>query len=113
MARDYPNDSDGDALQRVVDDGNDMSLPMTVDFPVVLPDLETAQQFAALAAKRGYDTDIAERDSRSTYDVYCTKRMVLNYDSVIKVQLELNKLAGPLGGYSDGWGTFGNKDEEG
>jgi hypothetical protein len=34
--------------------------------------------------------------------------MLLDYDSVIAAQAELDRVSGPFGGYSDGWGTFGN-----
>ena len=114
MPSKYPNDSDGQALQGVANDGNDMTRPMDVDFPVVFADKSTAERFAAIAQKRGFETRLwqheAEEDD-TDWDVVCVKRMILTYELVLAVQSELNELSGPMGGYSDGWGTFGNKDD--
>lgn len=113
MPSNYPDDSDGHALQSVADDGNDMGRPMDVDFPVVFADQTIAERFAAIAQKQGFQTKLwqhEEEDDRD-WDVVCVKRLVLTYDAVLAVQSELNELSAPLGGYSDGWGTFGNKDD--
>jgi hypothetical protein len=106
----YPNDADGDALRRVVSDGNDMSLPMLVDFSVALPDQTAAESFASVVAASGYEASVVFDKEDATWDCYCTKRMVLSYDGVIAAQSELDEQAGSFGGNCDGWGTFGNKD---
>jgi regulator of RNase E activity RraB len=113
MTGQYPDDSDGHALQRVANDGNDMERPMDVDFPVVFADQTIAERFAAIAQKYGYETKLwqHEEEDAGDWDVVCVRRMILTYDAVLAVQSELNELSGPLGGYSDGWGTFGNKDD--
>jgi Regulator of ribonuclease activity B len=46
MLGNYPNDSDGDALRRVVNDGSDMSKPMFIDFQVAVPDEAAANALA-------------------------------------------------------------------
>jgi regulator of ribonuclease activity B len=46
MLGNYPNDSDGDALRRVVNDGSDMSKPMFIDFQVAVPDEAAANVLA-------------------------------------------------------------------
>jgi hypothetical protein len=109
MTDDFPNDADGDALRRVANDGNDLSAPMEVDFPVVMPDEIAAQKFAAIVQARGYSPKIRKHDSDAGWDVTCVRLMLLTYDAIMGVQNELNQHARPLGGYSDGWGTFGNK----
>ncbi|HEY1556897.1 MAG TPA: ribonuclease E inhibitor RraB [Kofleriaceae bacterium] len=101
----YPNDADGDALRRIESDGIDTSRPIRVDFMVAAPDRSVAEDFATLALKRGYKTDIdAEGDE---WTVYCSKVMLVTYDSVVQAQRELDELARPYGAHSDGWGTFG------
>ncbi len=108
MPEDYPNDADGDALRRVASSGNDMDQPMRVDFPVVLPDEATAQQFAEVARLHGYVPELYKDDEMENWDVICVKEIVLTYDAAVTAQDELNTLSKPFGGYSDGWGTLGN-----
>jgi hypothetical protein len=31
------------------------------------------------------------------------------YEDLVRIQHELTEAAQPFGGYSDGWGTFGNR----
>ena len=105
---DYPNDSDGDALRRVAADGNDMSAPMSIDFPVVLPHEAQAKAFAAVAAAHGYGVELCPPEDGSDWDVICSLDMVPTYVDLVRIQHELTEAAQPFGGYSDGWGTFGN-----
>jgi regulator of RNase E activity RraB len=111
----YPNDTDGEALRRIAEDGNDMSGPMDVDFHVAAPDESVARRVAEGAAGLGYRTsiffddeeaDLEEDDAPWTCE--CTKSMVPGYDAILAAQAELDAVAKPLGAYCDGWGTFGN-----
>lgn len=108
MSVDYPNDADGDAIRRVASDGNNMDQPMSVDFPVVLPDEVSAQRFAELAKPHGYESRLYKDEEAEGWDIICVKEMILTYDAVIAVQDKMNVLSKPPGGYSDGWGTAGN-----
>jgi hypothetical protein len=38
---------------------------------------------------------------------YCSKNIMLDYNEIISIQEQLNEISRPFGGYSDGWGTFG------
>src|SRR5262245_33633259 len=107
----YPNDSDGDALRRVAADGNDMNSPMLIEFPVVVPTETVANQFASCAREHGFDTQIWEHDDDSDWDVICTVSIVPRYDGIMRIQEDLSRMATPFGGYSDGWGTLGNKTD--
>jgi regulator of RNase E activity RraB len=122
MPNEYPNDADGDALRLVASSGNDMSKPMDIDFQVAAPDEATAKRVADEAVKLGYrisiycdDEEVDEEESEfeeggDPWTCECTKAMIPTYDAIIAAQLELDAIAKPLGAYSDGWGTFGNKD---
>jgi hypothetical protein len=83
----FPDDADGDALRRVAE-RSDMSKPMDIDFAVDVPDQARGEAMAQLASRRGYATTV-ERDASGP-------------------RWELDELSEPLGGRSDGWGTFGN-----
>jgi len=109
---DYPNDSDGDALRRVAADGNDMSAPMPIDFPVVVPDEAQAKAFAAVAAAHAYRVELCPPEEGLEWDVVCSRDLVPDYAEIVRIQHELTAMALPFGGYGDGWGTFGNSDGE-
>ena len=113
----YPDDIDGEVLQMIADDGNDMSKPMIVDYHVAAATEDTAEKIASAAEKLGYEVAIdfddgedAEEDEEITEPWTCTcrRQMLLQYDAVVAAQKQLDEIARPLGGYSDGWGTFGN-----
>jgi len=117
----YPNDADGDALRRIATAGNDMSLPITVDFEIAASEQSVVEAVAQAADKLGYVTEIFvlenedEDDTEPIPDPWtceCTKDMVLTHESVLAAQQELNAIAKPLGAYADGWGTFGNVESD-
>ncbi|MEO7111581.1 MAG: ribonuclease E inhibitor RraB [Polyangiaceae bacterium] len=104
----YPNDADGDALRKLAEQ-SDMSKPRSIDFAVDVPDRASGDQVAAAATKRGYATAVECDEPTQTWTCYCTKQMLPAYDGVVAAQTELDELAKPFGGRSDGWGTFGNE----
>ena len=107
----FPADADGDALQRIADDGSDMSKPMSIDFFVAVPDEETGQHVARDARAIGYESDVSQDEVSEEWTCYCTKTMLATYANIIAAQDELAEIAEPFGGETDGWGTFGNIDE--
>jgi regulator of RNase E activity RraB len=105
----FPNDSDGDALRRVANDGSDMSKPMCIDFHVAVPDEAAAKGLAETVYRFGYRVSIydsAEGPLPWTCEV--STRMLATHEGVLAVQEELAELSAPFGGHPDGWGTFGN-----
>src|SRR4029453_16539171 len=109
---DYPNDSDGDARRGVAAHRNDMSPPMTIDFPVLFANEKNAKAFTPMAIDLGYRVRLYQHEDDSNWDVICTRDMVPVYDELVRIQDELTTAARPFGGHSDGWGTFGNKEED-
>jgi regulator of RNase E activity RraB len=109
MISEFPNDSDGDALRRVVHDGSDMSKPMYIDFQLAMPDATSSEAVAKLARELGYHVDVYDSPECSLpITCQCSTRMIATYDGVMAIQAELNELSKPFGGFIDGWGTFGN-----
>ena len=101
----FPDDSDGDAMERVAAT-NDLSQPMLVDFAVVVPSALSAEEAAARANARGYATEVTHENEE--WIVYCSVQMVLTHAELVRRQAELNDLVADLDGRSDGWGTLGN-----
>ena len=116
MTNEFPDDADGEALRELTAAGHNLSEPMEVDFQVAAADEESATKIAEAASKLGYRTAIYfddEEDFDEGDDLWtteCTKEMVVTYEELLKTQTELDELAKPLGGYIDGWGTFGNAE---
>ena len=57
-----PNDAIGDALQRLVDDGSDLSQPMAMDFFLAVPDRGAAETIEPDVQKLGFETSISEEE---------------------------------------------------
>ncbi|HTC14899.1 MAG TPA: ribonuclease E inhibitor RraB [Steroidobacteraceae bacterium] len=108
MNASYPNDTDGDALRKVVEAGADMSRPMVIDYSVRVADEHSARRVAQVVEAKGFDPSISQDDGRDSWSVYCSKSMLATYDGVVSVQAELNALLKPYGGHCDGWASFGN-----
>lgn len=105
----YPHDADGDALRRVASQGSDMSKPMYINFQLAAADRAAAEAIAAAARKFGYRaTTYDSPGDEAPWTCECSTRMLATYDGVIAIQAELAEMSAPLGGYVDGWGTFGN-----
>ena len=119
MTDEQPQDIDGEVIRFIAEDGNDLSKPMEVDFHVAAPTEDTAEKIADEAEKLGYavwvefddgSEEELEEPVTEPWTCTCQKKMLLEYDAVIQAQKELDDLAKPHGGYSDGWGTMGNAD---
>jgi len=109
MVDDFPNDDDGDALRLLVANGADLSKPIEVDFQVAMPDERSAQEFARIVRKLGYRAEVYDSPECSLpWTCECTLTMLATYEGIVAAQAKLAELAKPLGGYPDGWGSFGN-----
>lgn len=108
--KDYPNDADGDALTRVAVAGADMSRPMKIEYAVAVPDQVAGISVASKVEPVGYTAEVHLDDESGDWTCYCSTVMLATYDGVRSCQEQLDQLAKPLGGFIDGWGTFGNSD---
>lgn len=108
----FPDDSDGQAIARLVAAGSDLTRPMFVDFAVAAKSIESAQSVAKAAERLGYHVKYSrDEDSNATkesWTVTCSTRLVVTHSAVVSIQDELAEIARPLDSYPDGWGTFGN-----
>lgn len=120
MAR-YPDDADGAALAALAAEGVDMSQPLSIEFAVAAPDETSAQAIGDALAKAGYaaeiDFDEGEPDEDGKVDpddeefgpawtVFATIKMVPEYQRIVEIQADLDRLARVHGGQADGWGAM-------
>lgn len=109
--QDLPADADGDAMWRVISHGSDVRRPMVVDFMVAAPNEESGLEFVRALPDGEFEVHLSRDESSGRWTVYCAKHMVLDHSILIAIQNRLHAIGKRSGCYSDGWGTFGNKDE--
>lgn len=121
----YPDDPDGAVLAELAASGVDMTRPLSIDFPVVAIDEDSARAISAALTAAGYDNEVVydsgepdgdeeydEEEIAPAWDVYVRTRMVPDYDAIVGIQAQLDQIAGPLGGQCDGWGVMLDGDSE-
>ena len=123
----YPNDADGAVLADLAAQGLDMSQPLVIEFPVAVPDEAAANKTLKAMTKAGYDSHIehdeGEPDDDGEIDpddeefgpswtVFANVRMIPEYNEIMRIQADLDRLARPFGGNSDGWGVLLGGDAE-
>jgi hypothetical protein len=102
----FPNDADGDALRSLYKEGLDFKKQQSVEFFVAVPDQTTGEKLTQVLKEEGFNCFLDQDDETDEWACCCSKRMLLNYNEIIKIQNNLNNLSKPHGGYSDGWGVF-------
>lgn len=90
-----------------------MSRPMVIDYHVAVADFGQGKAIAEKAGRLGYQTRVVQDDGRDAFTVWCSRSMVPGYESILECQRELDAIAAPHGGKTDGWGTHGNVDGAG
>ena len=104
----FPDDADGDTLQRLADTGIDFSRPMDINFQVEVRDNSAARSVATIAEARGYKVKTYVDDETGDITVECTATMYATYEGVVSRQAELTDASRAFGGSCDAWGTYGN-----
>ncbi len=116
----YPDDEDVAVLAGLAAKGMDMTKPRLIDFPVAVPDEAVAKSVAEALAEHAYEVQVepdeGEPDESGqipesgefapSWTVYVEITMAPEYLRIIEIQADLDRIAGPFGGKSDGWGTM-------
>lgn len=107
----FPKNANGDALRRLQEDGDDLSLPRAVDFTVVFSNEVAAGQFATPLRQLGYEVSWKETHCvpELPWDVVVSNNMVPSYSAISEFEAELERRARTLEGRNDGWGCFAQK----
>lgn len=122
----YPDDADGSVLADLAAQGIDMTQPLTIEFPVAVPNEASANNTAAAMIKAGYESQIEYDEGEPDFDpetdeaeefgpswtVYANVQMIPEYNEIMRIQAELDQISRPLGGKSDGWGVMLDGDAE-
>lgn len=97
-----------EALQRIAQDGSDLTRPLEMDFFVAVPDRRSGEGVAIRASARGFRTSVEQDSESKDWTCYCTKTLVPELDAVLAIECELHALASEFKGRTDGFGTYGN-----
>lgn len=123
----YPDDADGAVLADLASQGVDLSQPLEFEFPVAAPDEESANAIVKALIDAGYDArveydegepdeeddlDLDDEEFGPAWDVYANILMVPEYNEIVRIQADLDRLASPFGGKSDGWGVMVDLDPD-
>ena len=103
-----PDDETGAALQRLADDGSDLSRPLKMDFFIAVPDQQRGQRVAAAASGLGFEVSVEQDEETKEWTCYCTKEITPSYSMVVQIEQQLDLLARKYQGYADGFGSYGN-----
>ncbi len=104
----YPDDENGDVLRRLEAGGDDLTRPREVDFNVVFPAGNVAEQFADHFRVLGYvvSVELGQVVEDFPWEVVVKKYMVPSHNEIGSFEEALHSIASPLGGRNDGWGCF-------
>jgi regulator of RNase E activity RraB len=117
-----PDDPTGEALRQLMEHGSDLSKPMEMDFFIAVPSQEAGDKVAIKARELGFTTVVEQDDELDEeghppdhppeWTCYCTKTLIPEYSEIVKIEEQLGSIAEEFGGYSDGFGSFGNAEDD-
>jgi hypothetical protein len=113
MQHDIPDDVNGDVLRRLVADGDNLSVPRTIDFQIIIPDEKSAVRFAEVVSSKFGSVKIKlfeEGKPGLAWDVTGSRMMHPDHKEITEVEMFLEDAAAPFGGENDGWGCFAVED---
>ena len=117
----YPQDEDGEVLAQLEGMGIDMTQPLNLEFSIAADGEESANAIGAALTQKKYDVEVVydegepieggeiEEDDEEfgpSWSVYVKRRMVPDYNEIMRIQKDLDATAKPLGGVADGWGAM-------
>lgn len=108
----YPNDPTGDALRMIAEGGSDMSQPMEIEYHIFVPDQPTGHAVSEVLREKGYDVELWCDEEDEGWTCTCYRNMLATHEGITAFEGELEAWCEPLGATPDGWGTFGNGEEE-
>jgi hypothetical protein len=89
-----------------------MSRPLEIDFFVAVPTERVGRNIATRTVELGFDTSVEQDEETGEWTCYCTKVLVPTYRNVVAIESQLQALARKLGGWADGFGSYGNAEAE-
>jgi len=107
----FPDDGNGDMLQALVDAGVDITKALSLDFYLVFPDKNKAEQAlqALLASNLDGEVELNLNDLNQ-WELIVALQMVPEHAAITAKEVELDKFAKKFAGHNDGWGVMQHQD---
>lgn len=107
----FPQDENGDVLRRMAENGDNQNIPRNIDFQVILPSEEAAENFAGEVRSWDYSATVEFPGCvpELPWEVHVVRHMLPTHEGITLFEQELESAAAPLGGRNDGWGCFSVK----
>ncbi len=111
MNRDYskfPDDGTGDALWKMVQQGDDLSKKRDVEFTVVFSTEEDALEFGGYLLLNRQQVLLCDNDESDEYpcEITVTVAMIPTHREIYDYENLLAKHASDYNGFNDGWGCY-------
>jgi hypothetical protein len=102
----YPASENGDALWRMVQNGDDLAIPREVDFSVIFPTEEAALKFAVHLLRNDQKVSFSpyEEHDELPWQVQAHPFMLPTHENITGFEDLLRSESAPFGGRNDGWG---------
>jgi hypothetical protein len=81
-----------------------------MDFFIAVPSESGGKRIALDVAPLGFEVSVEMDNDTQEWTCYCTKTIIPRLADVVAIERQLDIVASRFGGWSDGFGTFGNKE---
>lgn len=100
-----PDDENAEVLRRMIESGDDLTLPRDIDFFFLFPTFAQAEAFATeAAALDDVGVGLAAPTDGPETEVRVVRHMVPTHAGITVLESELWVMAQSHGGEADGWG---------
>mgnify|MGYP003683726627 CR=1 FL=1 len=102
------SNSTRDTLELFRQQGFNLSQTMKIDFFIVLPDLESGKMIVDRILNEGFKASLELDSEDGSCTCYCSMDLIPEYSTIVAIENKLNSIAKGVGGFIDGFGTYGN-----
>jgi len=102
----FPNDVDGDVLQRLDDSGFDFSKTWEIDFNVDFNSWPPSQEALNILEKEYGAIEVFEPEEESDGYVLFNIKSIVSYDLIMDTQRKASSLVSTFGGVCESWGVL-------
>lgn len=101
----FPNDNNGDALWKMLQDGDDLTEHREIEFSVIFPSEKLALQFGQLLLENNQKLSFCPFPDSDEYpwEITAYPDMPATYENITAYQHLLESSCDPLQGKFDGW----------
>lgn len=88
------------ALQRMEQDGSDLSKAMKLDFFLAAPSESAGNKISVEVAAQGYRTSVERNEETGEWTCFCETVVVPTFEAVVRIEEQLETIAQRYGGFA-------------